>query len=478
MRFNEFYGGLASSLKMGTRGSFAAMVGLDIHSEPGFLKVNQALAKDSATTVDSLCKFVVVASNGISFWFASGSGKIWKRTSAGVYSLVHTNTKGACLGAIEYKGYIYYTSAGFIGRQSVANSASEASWSSQDDDWQTLSNADAEYAPMEEVSGILFIGNGKYIAKYDGTTYTDNSLDLPDRFRASALYSYGIDLLVGTYVGTSQTVKVNYCKLFRWDTTSDSWSDSDTVYEAGINAFIPADNQLYIQAGISGNIYYYNGSILVPYKQIYGTYNPNKYGLVYSGSVNLFNGLSIFGFSNSPDTANSTGNPANCGVYSLGRNDKNFPVVLNLEFPISETTPLANVEVGAIAVIGHDLLVSWKKQGVSPSYGVDKLNWSSKYASAYIETLLLSDGPFSKKSVNFYAGYRLKPASTDITFSYKKNFATSYTAIEGHEDETALKVISKRENLSQVRALQMKIAFTTSSNNAVELDYFGLDLGE
>jgi hypothetical protein len=476
--FSDFSGGLADSAMRGINGSFAALVGLDVHSEPGILKVAQALAKDSGTTVTELCKSVVTASDGNSYWFSGDSGKIWKRTSTGTWSLAHTNTKGKNFDARQYGDYIYYTADGFLGRQSVATAASEAPWSSADDDFQTLSNGDNEYAPMEEVCERLFIGNGKYVAKFDGTTYVDNALDLTSKFRISALYPYGIDLLIGTYVGASQAVKVNFCKLFRWDTRADDYNDSDLVYEAGINAFIPADNQLYVQAGINGQIYYYNGSLLIPYKNIPGAFTPNAYGLTYSGSVGYFKGRSIFGFSNSPDTANSTGNPCGMGVYSLGRHNKNYPTVLSLEFPVSATSPLASVEIGAIATIGVDLLVSWKKQGGSPTYGVDKLNWSSKYAAAYLETLVVNGGPFAKKSVRFFAGYRSLPANTAVTFSHKKNYASSYTAVTGNEIETDTKLVSRRDNMIDIRAIQMKVAFTTATNDAPELDYLGLDFEE
>jgi len=473
--FNSFYGGLADSPWRGISGSFAAGIGIDIHSTPGQITVNQALAKESAATVTALCKNVLVASDGNSYWFSSTDGKIWKRTAAAVWSLVHTNTKSSCLGAREYNGYIYYVGAGFVGRQTVALAASEASWSSQADAWQTLSNIDTVFAPMEEVNGKLFIGNGKYLASWDGSTYIDNDLDLTAPFRISALTPSGIDILIGTYVGTGTTnlIKVNYCKVFRWDTVSDSYNDSDVVYEVGINAFIPKDNQILIQAGIAGNIYYYDGTQLIPYKRIVGTYSPVKYGLVYPSAVGYFKGLSLFGFSNSPDTANSTGNPAPCGVYSLGRHNKNYPEVLNLEFPVSVNTTLVGQEIGCIAVIGNDLLVSWKS---SSSYGIDKLSTSAKYSAAYLETLVLADDNSNKKIANFKAGYISMPASCSITFSHKINYASSYTTITNSEVETTKKEVRARQNLIDCHSLQTKVAFTVNANDAPILDYLNIDI--
>ncbi len=563
--FNDFSGGTADSILRGIKGSFAVLVGCNIHDVPGQITVNQALAPESSYTITELCKNVVTASDGNTYFFSSESGKIWKRTSTGegslgVYTLVHTNTKGANLGAREYNGYIYYVGAGFLGRQTVALAASEASWSSQSDSYQTLTVGDTVFAPMEEVNDILYIGNGKYLASFDGTTYDDDALILPSQYRVSTLAPFGIDILIGTYVGTGTTnlVKINYCRLFRWSTTvGERWNNSDVVYECGINAFIPMDNQILVQAGIAGNIYYYDGSQLIPYKKIPGTYSSTQYGLVYSNATGIYKGLSLIGFSNSPDTANSTGNPASCGVYSIGRHNKNYPLVMNLEFPVSSVSPLSSVIIGCIASIGNTILASWKKKstitvitiatpgvvtltshgltngsaivfatsGALPTgitagttyytrsvtadtlhlydtaahaidtgattgrvntsgtqsgahtastFGVDALSASAKYASAYLETLVLADENFDKKFVEFYAGYVSMPTNCSITFSYKKNYASSYTDISGAETESNQGVIYKRENLFDVRAIQMKISFTVSANNSPVLDYFGV----
>ena len=557
--FKDFSGGQSDSILRGISGSFAVLIACDIHSVPGQISVNQAMALESALIVTELCKNVVAASDGNTYFFSSESGKIWKRTSAGVYTLAHTNTKGACLGAREYQSYIYYVGAGFVGRQTVALAASETSWSSQTDAWQTLSQADTVFAPMQEVQSILYIGDGYRLAKWDNTTYTDDTttLNLPTQFRISALHPSGSDILVGTYVGTGTTnlIKVNYCKIYKWDTNSTKANSSDVVYECGINAFIPVDNQILVQAGIAGNIYYYDGSQLISLKKVVGTYSSTQYGLVYANAASIFKGYPVFGFSNSPDTANSTGNPASCGVYSLGQHNKNYPRVLNLEYPVSCVLPLVSVEVGCIAALGNTILASWKKRstitmtianpgvvtytahglnngaaivfattGALPTgvtagttyyigngatntfnlydtsangvtggatgrittsgsqsgthtastFGVDALSASAKYASAYLETLVLTDENFDKKMVEFFAGYVSMPASCSVTFSYKKNYASSYTAISDAVDETAQAVIHKKENLSGVRSIQMKVAFTISSNSSPILDYIGI----
>lgn len=87
--FPEGVKGLSDSIWQGVKGSAKRLVGIDYRSEPGLIKVQQALAKDSGTTVDEFCKVGLPVSDGSNLWFSSTSGKIW-REIAGVYTLVTT----------------------------------------------------------------------------------------------------------------------------------------------------------------------------------------------------------------------------------------------------------------------------------------------------------------------------------------------------------------------------------------------------
>ena len=58
-------GGIADSNYMGSANSMADLWGFDLHSEVGVLKVNQALTKESGTTVDDLVMAGVPCSDGI-----------------------------------------------------------------------------------------------------------------------------------------------------------------------------------------------------------------------------------------------------------------------------------------------------------------------------------------------------------------------------------------------------------------------------
>ena len=109
-----FLGGISDSKYSGIPNSVAAMVGLDVHSEPGVIKVNQKLTKESGSTIDDAVSVIVSCSDGKEYLFGRTAGKIWSR-NAGSYALEATNANGGTLNAYEYQGYIYYCSATKVG---------------------------------------------------------------------------------------------------------------------------------------------------------------------------------------------------------------------------------------------------------------------------------------------------------------------------------------------------------------------------
>lgn len=445
-------GGLSDSKYQGLANSLYRMVGLDVHSEPGIIKVNQALKKDSGSTVDDFVKVIVPCSDGNSYLFGSTNGKIWKRTSGGSYSLVATSAQAEVINAKEFDGYIYYASDDKLGRWQVGTD-----WSTRNDAWATFTEADGDYKPMRIKNGVLYIGDGKLVAQVDENgTFTADALDLPSQYRISALGELSTELLIGTFVNDN----VSDVRLFRWDTWSVSWSFDDNVPEVGINAFIPMDNATIVQAGTKGNIYYYDNSVLQQFKRMSGDWSSTNKALVHSEAVASFKGLPLFGLSN------SSGNPTLQGVYSLGSWASNYPKVLNLEYVISQAK-LASIEIGAIAVIGDNILVSWKD---GSNYGVDTIDTSNKYNSAYLETRNINVERDILKKFNAKIFYRSLPASTDITLKYSINDAAYQAATTITDSDRNL--IYTSEDLPEANIIRFKLEFTTNSNDAPELEGF------
>lgn len=457
-------GGLAHSKWSGNENSLYKLTGWDLHSTPGLFKVAQKLTKDSSTTVTALCKARVSSSNGAQYWFSYTDGKIWERTSGGTTRLVYTTTPAAggagCLGAAEYQGRIWWFTESRVHYITVDH-ADGNDWSTNAvEDEETFSVTDSEFHPTVEQNLVLYIGDGNYLAQIDGTTFTADALDIKTPLRIKSLGKIGTDVLIGTYIAST----VTKTEIIRWNTWSVSFTNSDSIPEVGINAFLPADNFVLVQAGLAGNIYYYNGDTLELYKSIPGDYTPTAYGYVHPNAVANMNGKILFGFSN------GSGNPADQGVYQIARSSRDHPWVLDMPFPISERSGGAlvtsGIEIGAILPVGQDLYVSWKN---STTYGIDKLDYSNKLELAYLETrvMIVNREKFSTFS-KFAVAYASLPADTAITIQYEKNYAATF-ADTAEVTDTQRKIVQAEEGV-EANVLRLKISATVDSNNAPQIE--------
>jgi hypothetical protein len=100
----SFKGGKSDYSDRGIYGSFKASKNLDIRGTEDVLTCNYALVADGTgasgadTIVTDLINFWVNATDGNTYAFGD-TGKIYKRTSAGVWSNVYTDTDGEITGA-------------------------------------------------------------------------------------------------------------------------------------------------------------------------------------------------------------------------------------------------------------------------------------------------------------------------------------------------------------------------------------------
>lgn len=458
--------GLSDSSHSGVDGSFYRTVGIDGISKPGVLRVRQKLTKDSGSTVTELCKQRIAVSDGSTLWFSADSGKIWRRASGGTWELVHTTSPAAgeakCLGAEEHNGVIYWATQSRLHKIPVANIGSAASWTANATiNFATFTVTDDEAHPMARQNNELFIGDKTEIATVDDTgvftAISEFHLDGPERI--TTLQSFEIDLLVGTKISST----VNWCRVLRWDTVSESWFAEDSVEENGVNAFIKDDNHIYIQAGQAGRIYFYDGQSLQPYTQMPGDWTSSKTAKVHSKAAAFLQGVPVFGLSN------VSGNPALEGVYCLGSYSPNYSKALDLSYPISQNV-LASLEIGAVLTSGSDMFVAWKE---GSNYGVDKLDYTAKYGSAYIETRMLhleQNRAGIKTVLELCAYYASLPANTAINFQLKKSADDSYSASFTTVDDAKEKAVKARATVPEIANAQVKVLFTVSTNDAPEVE--------
>lgn len=450
-------GGIADSQYQGQVNSVAEMVGYNIHLEPGILKHNQKLSKESGAVVNDLVKKILPCSDGFTYLFGSTNGKIWKRTSGGVYSLLQTASPAAggvgIIDAWEYQGYIYYSMESRLGRVAVG---SPTNWSGRDDNWKTFTNTDPDFHPMNEVNQVLYIGDGKDLAQVDAGVFSASALDIKTPLRIKSLGRILTDILLGTFVTATKVAT----EILRWNTWSGTFQVADDIPETGINSFVKTDNFALVNAGTKGNFYFYNGRELENYKRLPGDWEGSKTATVHpNASVNMF-GLPLFGLSN------LSGNPAKQGVYSIGGYDRNYPKVINLEWLIS-TGNYENIDIGAVELVGTTLLVSWKDQNSGTTYGVDVVDTTAKVTSAYFSTRVINISRDKSKTLSGYVGYRSLPTDSTIKIYYKKNYNSTWVLATTIIDVDR-KIVYLKEALPESTAIEIKVVSTASTSSANE----------
>jgi len=418
MKYSQFSNGIGISDE--DNSYFSRLINIDIHTKPGKAQCSLALEDiDGGGIVTSLPTCSMVASNGDTF---IGAGtKIYKITG-GTETLVHTSTQGAVLGLGEHQGYVYYSTATKLGRQTVSLASSEASWSSQNDSWATFTNAKA-YKPMQWVNQILCIGDGNYIAIVDENgIFNANALDILERDVITALMDTNDNLTMGTFVNSA----VHQANTYLWDTYSPSWSSSDLTQERGVNMFFRLDGYWYAQIGQIGNIYQWTGQRMLLYTRLRDGDTTVVTGINSYGTTSL-NGLTLIATIR--------------GVFSIGKADSRLGLAKVIEYVSSAGQ---GSTLGAIEAVGSDFYLGFNN---GASYGIDHI--SSTYAEGIIETPLTYG-----KMKDLKIGYNSSPTGSTITAKIANDDGalTSHTMIKDDEDLREYRNVNGINNKANTKA--------------------------
>lgn len=132
------------------------------------------------------------------------------------------------------------------------------------------------------------------------------------------------------------------------------------------------------------------------------------------------------------------GDAPNNGVYTLGNYAKNYPMVLDLTYPISERDSeelvLNNIEIGSVLAAGNDIFVAWYNHNAG-TFGVDKVDYDNKLDKAFFETMIQSIlRDVNTNFTNFVIAYASKPDGTDIELYYSNDYGVTFLPLDGVDD--------------------------------------------
>lgn len=334
----------------GNKNQAAAMVNADLTS-PNFLIQGPGLASltngTQAGAVTTLIKGATDLATSSAVAFGIGGNQLYKFSSTAVIDDATwpvTIDKAAVTGedgedVAYYKGALYYSynhsgSAGDIGKYDLA--------STFDDDWwtATISATALTSNPHPfEVGGndVLYVGNGQYVAQWDGTTAQHQALDLPTSSVIQDIKWVNDRLwILANRPDTSGTNK-NTSSLYVWDGTETSW-------ELEIKLM-----------GTGGALHYRNGSLFVFYSDISST-GGFKLGYVSgNGIVDVANFTGALPeFYQVTDYLDFILWNANGSLWAFGSGDKDLPVRL---FQIADG---GYTNVGCVVTpFGTPIIASW-----------------------------------------------------------------------------------------------------------------------
>ena len=458
----NFSGGISSASKVAQPpGSFRFGRGLDIHTDPDKLSINPASTKDSGSTVVDLPLFGSTNTVNDNLYFLGDAGKLYKRTSAGVWSILSTYTDAQGMGFFSGTNLIYFVS----NNQQYTLDPSNDGLNS----YRALNSAD--WHPVESFLDKIFTGNGRELIStdasaidYDSAT-TGGGITIDFNYTIRCLKNLGNWLFIGATSDNSSDARY-----FLWDGYSDDYNYSRTLKgEDGINAVDMADDgTVLIFAGKKGHIYQLTGESapLTPVKTI-PLIEKDKTIEIYPGSVCNYQGDNLFGISN------GTSITAERGVYSWTYADINYPTALNFDYAIStETTTGITLQIGALlAPNSTDLFIGWRD---GANYGVDKIDGTGAQTTAVMETLIHdASRPFQRKR---YKNFKIKlagnlAADEVITVSYKADRASSFTSM-GTIDYSVDGAINVKNFKPDILAyeLELQLSFANAGNTAPSID--------
>lgn len=429
--------GIAQSPHLG----FGNMRNLDIFSKPGVARLNTILVKESATTVTAQVKWIVKnPASPANLYAIDSDGKTYTSADSGDSWAAITNgdREGAGQGLAVWKDYLIVAESDKL--DTYGPLSGSAAWT---DDWQSLPATDTLWQPMlvSKLDGKLYIGAGRYvttIAENSGQnfapgtagtfTFTSAALTLPEDYRVKCLAELGNNLMIGTWMGTN-IYDNKIADIFPWDGSSTTWGDPVQINENGVNAMLNIGGNLYVLAGIDGNIYKCNGVQAWQIAKIplsVADISAGKYLEPYPGAIMNFKGKPYFAI-NSQSTDGM-------GIYSLLETSSG--TILNFEHFIStETTGGTNpVIIGGLLGITRDQFVAgWRDNA---TYGIDRLSttsysYSTSY-SGYFESPLYQVGTYLNRrlftQMEFHLAKELA-TSEGIRVKYRINLTDSFTTI-------------------------------------------------
>lgn len=461
----DFNGGISDLSDRGVRGAFKFGYGINLRNTSSGLTCNQALKKDSGTTVTDLIRFFVSATDGSLYGFGD-TGKIYKRTSGGGWSVVYTDPDGEILGASEYihnDGSSNYVSHIVWATRTKLKKVETSVGFGSPTTVTTFTNGFAgEWHTMLEALGVLFICDADYLAilDYEGATNM-TALQFPGGIYSKSLLD-NADIII---IGATEKERQRRGYLFTWNKLADSWLTKKDLQAQGANSLNFLESGIMVQTG--EELKYWDTANLLPLKQLPGG------GETLPGAQAEYRSIGHFGVQ---------GGTKN-GVYGYGRRDKNSPFALNLEFIPShgDYTTTTN-KIGAVGNHQGTMVVAWFD---GTNYGVDIIDEDNKAVALYESLEIDANSPYAdKRWTQIKVVTDPLPEGTSVELKAKTINDDDWQTCKTDSEETAMDTAGQKKAIFNVAGsgkgeiIEVQITLTPSGNSAPNIRSLNLYYSE
>lgn len=245
------------------------------------------------------------------------------------------------------------------------------------------------YHPIEQTLNFLSIGNGRYVAKWDASSYNPHRLTFPSGWRIRCIAKWREYFAYGCWKGDT-IYDYDQGIIFFWDGYSDTYNFFIEIPQGAVNSMFGSQGVLYIVAGYQGDILEYTGGDKAYKVKRLPKITSDKYVEVLPGALTMWRTLLHIGVGVTDSTE------VEQAVYSWGKRNESYVDSLSNDYIISTgTTKSTGVKIGLIMPVNKKLLIGWKD---NTAYGLDSVDPSgTPYSSGSIEWMIRDENALWKE---------------------------------------------------------------------------------
>lgn len=202
-------------------GLFSEAGGIDPFSLPGTLVGGYTPSQiGTAVVADTIKYFCPTVGSGVYNFGYGDAGKLYRiNLTTDAVELLRTVAGSTGNGLALYKSAVYYSLAAALGKMTSI----EAGTPTFDDAFAAFTNSLAEH-PLHVFQNKLYCGDKDHIDSNDGTTHSDNVLDIPSDYTIIDIDDDGYYLVIAAVKKTGGLTRTEN-KIFFWDTINPyTWS--------------------------------------------------------------------------------------------------------------------------------------------------------------------------------------------------------------------------------------------------------------